>query len=322
VKRLNISDHLRKTVPFLCAGLLLAVVTGAAYVCLNGIQFKLGPSSSQTSWQRPENGPPQANIDAPCLTAYTLFSGQAYYGTIPISEADVATFTALPPSNCIAYAKDRNHVYIGFMGFAYQIAPGADPNSFTPFSDVTGLIIYSKDSLHVYGTPDVAGLNTTETHIQVIPGADTATFKVLYDSDGYFTGYAKDDRHVYYLLQSLPNADPSNFVVLQGERTQSFPGAFQYTTGFARDKSHVYYGSYPILGADTNSFAPIYAEQSWTQYAKDKNYVYCETYSYPNPIIVLTDADPGTFVAESDAGGWNGYAQDQKHRWHMCTLIA
>jgi hypothetical protein len=280
-------------------------------------------TAKEPSWAHPSTGAPEDQT-IPCLTSYTIFNGQVYYGTIRIAEANVPTFLALPTSNCISYGKDKKHAYIGAMGLGYEVIPQADPTSFTPFYDAGGLILYSKDRAVVYETAyDAYAEAMSDHYIQQVPGANAGTFTPLYDTGGYFTGYAKDDRQVYYLLSPISGADPHNFIVLRGIHGVLFTGAPGYfDRGFAEGKTNVYYGSIVIDGADPRSFTPLNtANGFWTMYAKDKNGVYCETPG-TDAISLLKLADPASFTPEQDStGAWTGYAHDQTHRWQKCTLL-
>jgi hypothetical protein len=317
VKRLRIRDGAKKIAAIF--GVLMTAIIGCVIiVILAKNQIKPHPTAPGLIWSAPAVDAPHEDYP-PCTATFTIYSDKIFYGAIPVAEADPESFVT-SPSNCITYGKDKNRVYIGYTGVGYQVVPGADPNSFHPLSDVAGLILYSKDTNHVYGAPDLAGLNDSDTHIEQISGADPNTFVALYDSAGYFTGYAEDDHAVYYLLQPLPGADPTTFTVLQGSYNNQFPGAWGYAIPLAKDDAQAYYGPYIVKDADIASFAPVYTPQGfWTTYADDKSHVYCEG-PYPHPIILLADADPNTFVAESDLnGGWDGYAHDKSYRWHMCT---
>lgn len=305
--------------------LALVGVCGGAVIAIFAHNRADTSPEAQIVWQRPET---TSALSAPtdddaCSTVFTRYDDAMYYGTTLVGGADPASFLVLQTSNCIAYGKDKHHVYIGFMGYAYQIAPDADPKSFTPYYDARGLILYSKDHSHVYGTPDAAGLNETNTHIQIMQGADSNTFTVLYDGAGNFTGYAKDNQHIYYLLQFLPGADPSSFTVLQGAYYNAAPGGYGNGIPLAKDASHAFYGADIVSGAEPSSFVSVYTVQGfWSGYAEDAHHVYCEG-AYPHPIAALSGAVPATFVAESDLnGGWNGYAHDEARRWHMCTQVS
>ncbi len=282
-------------------------------------------SAVQALWMRPLIALPQTE-SPPCLNTYTIYNGRAYYASIPILEADLPTFVALPTSNCVAYAKDKNHVYIGNMGLAYEIVPGADPNSFVPFFDAGGLTLYSEDKTHVYETEDIAfTIPASSVDIEEIASADPKTFSVFYDKDGYFTGYAKDKNHVYYLLDSIPLADPVSFVVLRGIHGLLYADAGGYfDAGFGKDNARIYYGRNPVDGADVTTFTPINTPSGfWTLYAKDKNKVYCENQDVNYfDIEVLQSADHATFVPETNSsGGTTDYAHDQAHQWHECTMV-
>ena len=273
-------------------------------IALN-VQSK-GTALVRNAWQRPPIAPPQGE-DAPCLTSYVIYNGTVFYGAVPVIQADLSTFYALPTSNCVSYGKDRNHVYIGYIGNwgLHKIIPNADPISFLPFFDASGLILYSKDHSHVYRAEPLAyELPTSDGGIDEMANVDPNTFSVLYDKDGYFTGYAKDDRNVYYysIPYPIPDADQTSFVVLDGIWNWSQSDAHTIIgAGYGKDKVSVYYGFNKIEGVEISSFASENTPSGlWTPYMKDNNRVYCEDYKHSyKTITLLRQASSTTFVPET-----------------------
>ena len=151
----------------------------------------------------------------------------------------------------------------------------------------------------------------------VMSTADAWTFKVL------TSGYAHDQRQVYYLGSSIPGADVPTFVVLSTAETgqdknhvyqgvaviSDDPAHFEFLGGpLTKDSQHVYWNNQVI--SDDPAHLVVIAESGGYSYVKDTQTVFIQG----NPIA---GADPATFqVLQED------YAQDQHHLYYFDQVIA
>ncbi len=189
-----------------------------------------------------------------------------------IEGADPETFTLVSGVTGVAnYAKDKNHVYFGT-----RIVQGADPETFVSSlstasdSESFPLFALGVDRNHVF----IEGL--------VIPSADRDTFQL--DTEPGGVDYAKDKNYVYVfrynssrggIFEALPNSDPQTFVLL-GQNTPETP------TFYAKDKNQVYAEDHVLQGADPASFTVLTEKQPCpgqaSEYcfvdAQDKNHLY------------------------------------------------
>ncbi len=83
----------------------------------------------------------------------------------------------------------------------------------------------------------------------VLEGADPATFKRIFDTQGKATTFFRDRRSVYYNFKVIPNVDEDSFQPVVSQTGQS--------TMFATDKDSVFYGTKRIDGIDLMSLKVI-----------------------------------------------------------------
>ncbi len=142
-------------------------------------------------------------------------------------------------------------------------------------------------------------------HGSKIEGADLDSFHVLPSkrSDAFYnpcardSGYAIDNRHVYRGAKTLPEADPTTFVLLHG--------------GYSRDATHVYFQDTALQSANAKTFTEIAAG-----YFKDAANVYLNG-------AAIADADPGTFRSlDHNAYPGMGLARDRTHVFFGASAVA
>jgi hypothetical protein len=313
---------------FVPLGIVVVLVFFGAWLSFNQ---RSNAALNGPLWMRPLIAL-HAPTEALCSADFSIFNSKVYFGAAPVTEADEKTFLELPTSNCITYGKDRNHVYVGYLGHSgatYEIIEGADPTTFFPLYDAEGLIPYSMDRKNVFTVaPLMYGIQSAaDTADTNVAGANPRTFETLYDAEGYFTGYSKDESHVYYYTDPNPMqaADSSSFVVKEGIWSWLFPGAHTIIgLGYGLDNKAVYYGQSVVADANPATFSTITTQAGfWTPYAKDKNHVYCEVKAGGYYHLSILTANAATFRPEADSSGaFNGIAADQQSQWKDCTEIS
>lgn len=181
--------------------------------------------------------------------------------------------------------------------------PSADPRTFLIAQDSTphdyswsntGPDTYAKDKGHVYWG-HTAGIDAEPVAAGADPiTADPTTFAPIYDNNGYFTGYAKDARSVFFgEIVLYPGIDTVSFDVLpSGEPPDGY-------VAFSKDKNHVYTLEGVVQKADPATFEYIggYPKPGINNgpiYGKDENHVYES--SLQVPAFVIPNANPMTFI--------------------------
>jgi len=151
----------------------------------------------------------------------------------------------------------------------------------------------------------------------IMSTADAWTFKIL------TSGYAHDQRQVYFLGSTLPAADVASFVVLSNADTgqdknhvyhgatviSDDPAHFEFLGGsLTKDSQHVYWANQVI--SDDPAHLVVIAQAGGYSYFKDSQTVFIQG----NP---MAGADPASFqVIQED------YAQDQHHLYYFDQVIA
>jgi hypothetical protein len=219
------------------------------------------------------NKPPNSLFDAAGYhvrgdTVYYLaaFPGQASQ----ITGADPGSFKAFDTT----YAKDKSNAY-----FDGRAIPGADAATF----DVLDRGGFAKDRNHIYQLD--RPISDDPVHFQLLDGGlskdgaavywtdgdvlsnDPSHFAIVSNNDHYL--FTKDSRTVHVNGNTIPNADPATFRVLQG--------------AYAQDARNIYYFTDPIAGVDPAAFRPLDGP-----YATDAHRVYWMG-------KVIDGADPATF---------------------------
>lgn len=240
-----------------------------------------------------------------------------YYGTHRIGNSDPSTFEVLGVGEgdlrSMMYGRDANAVY-----YTYQKLEGADPKTFQSVEQVwvfPGNYGEDKNSAYRNGQafpkedlvffkqgelpPTVKSLGSRyfqyEDKVYYYPesvqsveslgliDADLKSFRVLR------SGYARDDKRVYYKGATVSEDPLNTFEILQDS--------------YSKDANGVYYESKKIDGADPSTFTFIRN----SDFTVDKNSVYfLENYE-----VKKTEADVATFQVVSDSPG--NYSRDDKY---------
>ncbi len=122
---------------------------------------------------------------------------------------------------------------------------------------------------------------------------------------GNFSNYKKDENHVYYGTDEIPNSDPKTFEIINET--------------FAKDKGQVYSKGYIIVGADPNTFVA-----TTTPY--DSKSVFVKTacsgsgYSIVYCYKKVEGADPKTFTHFSDSPFFS-FSKDKYHVFYYEKMI-
>ncbi len=261
---------------------------------------------------------------------YDDISNPNYEGFLPLTGADLATFTSLGDY----YAKDKNNVYD--YG---RIIQGADVKTFT----VLGCY-YAKDSQAVYQYGAVvSGANPADFSVPTSsPACDTSSsptspqWTYSYTSMPTNVGidpstfqplsamYAKDDNHVYFIEQNsnpvivtpIAGADPKTFQVLGDNPFGSNDTGLlsgTYSGAMAKDSQHVYYEGKIVQGADPSTFV-------WLNplYGKDASNVYMVGPPHEDTTMIPISTDVMNFWGDPD-----GYfAEDSNNIYYEGSPIA
>lgn len=241
---------------------------------------------------------------------YSKKDGQIYNYYSVLQTADPETF--LVSSIDHSYAKDKNNIY-----FDSDLIPQADLPTFRVLgrSDHVGLCEFAKDKNYLY-------LARKATSIL----ADLSSFEFILDSNGQFTGYAKDKERVYYnncayqnaTFVPLSDADPSTFVVIAGfggtmnnldpvDSTPAYP-----LVPFGKDSKHVYVATTSMSGVDAPSFTSL---NNSDNYYYDNKKVYF--YNRGSGLVVLPEVVLSTFSANTDTF----FSSDGVHLYWRSDLI-
>jgi hypothetical protein len=275
---------------------------------------------------------------------YSIDYKSAYYQNEPLIESDPNTFTVIGEDSLGNYAKDKNHVYLGgsiikdadpatYGGdwdfspdytydknhvFYREVAmPGADPKTFQDLGNG-----YAKDAEQVY--------YATSTVI----GADSKTFAIITPTDGvsgnfakdnkqvYLNGkaisgsnpasyqlltcgYAKDDKHVYYMSVMIKQAVAASFSVNNSTYCDCF-------YSFGQDGQHVFLNGKVVVGAEPTSFKilkPFYSFDC--SMADNTNYPYAYPYATDKNNVyfggkIISGADPASFIFFGKTASFGG----------------
>ena len=189
-----------------------------------------------------------------------------------ITDIDYETFhpiEAKTPDQSGDYAADKHKVF-----FRDKEVPGADPAT---FKEVDFYIGQDKHRAYNKGIPTQIkdyskltevgslmysdGTNIYDSHFNILPKADVATFEHI--SDNWY----KDKSHVWWSSQLVSGANPKTF---QPVSEGGFGGDFNY----GKDDKHVFWNDSIIQGADPGSFEKMTFPDgdSWTVF--DRNRIY------------------------------------------------
>lgn len=189
-----------------------------------------------------------------------------------ITDIDYETFhpiEAKTPDQSGDYAADKHKVF-----FRDKEVPGADPAT---FKEVDFYIGQDKHRAYNKGIPTQIkdysklievgslmysdGTNIYDSHFNILPKADVATFEHI--SDNWY----KDKSHVWWSSQLVAGANPKTF---QPVSEGGFGGDFNY----GKDDKHVFWNDSIIQGADPGSFEKMTFPDgdSWTVF--DRNRIY------------------------------------------------
>jgi hypothetical protein len=243
------------------------------------------------------NSPPSPLFDG---AGYHVRDGKVYYleafpgEAVEIRGADAGSFTAFDST----YGRDKSAVYVNGRPL-----DGADAASF----ELLNRSGFSKDAHHVYQRDHA--ISDDPAHFDLLDGDlakdsnavywsdgsvlshDPAHFAIVANSDHYL--YTKDGRAVHVNGNTIADADPPTFHVLQG--------------AYARDETHVFYFDQPIADADLSSFLALEGP-----YGSDSARVYW----MGRP---MDGADPRTFrVLNANFE----CSTDGHHAYHQRTVIA
>lgn len=160
----------------------------------------------------------------------------------------------------------------------------------------------------------------------------------IFDQEGYYSPYSKDDTHVYYEGKIISNADVNTFVVLSCKATPE-GGCDIY---YAKDKNHAYISNYDgnqiWSEADPETLQVVYGS-----ILKDKNNVYglksdCESCVQKHDPITFVSLGGGYFKDKNviqywywsiptnststfQALGESGLAKDNEYVWNGLKII-
>lgn len=189
-----------------------------------------------------------------------------------ITDIDYETFHPIEakiPLQSGDYAADKHKVF-----FRDKEVPGADPAT---FKEVDFYIGQDKHRAYNKGIPTQIkdyskltevgrlmysdGTNIYDSHFNILPEADVATFEHI--SDNWY----KDKSHVWWSSQLVAGANPETF---QPVPAGGFGGDFNY----GKDDKHVFWNDSIIQGADPGSFEKMTFPDgdSWTVF--DRNRIY------------------------------------------------
>lgn len=189
-----------------------------------------------------------------------------------ITDIDYETFhpiEAKTPDQSGDYAADKHKVF-----FRDKEVPGADPAT---FKEVDFYIGQDKHRAYNKGIPTQIkdyskltevgrlmysdGTNIYDSHFNILPKADVATFEHI--SDNWY----KDKSHVWWSSKLVAGANPETF---QPVPAGGFGGDFNY----GKDDKHVFWNDSIIQGADPGSFEKMTFPDgdSWTVF--DRNRIY------------------------------------------------
>lgn len=189
-----------------------------------------------------------------------------------ITDIDYETFHPIEakiPDQSGDYAADKHKVF-----FRDKEVPGADPAT---FKEVDFYIGQDKHRAYNKGIPTQIkdyskltevgrlmysdGTNIYDSHFNILPKADVATFEHI--SDNWY----KDKSHVWWSSQLVAGANPETF---QPVPAGGFGGDFNY----GKDDKHVFWNDSIIQGADPGSFEKMTFPDgdSWTVF--DRNRIY------------------------------------------------
>lgn len=163
-------------------------------------------------------------------------------------------------------------------------------------------------------------LQTTTTN-----NVPVGTLRFIPDIQGNDSGYSTNGQSIYCDGKPLPGADMKTFVPIWSSVANG-----NYPYRYAKDDAHVYYNCEVVPQADPATFVSIFMNEpdgDYTNYSKDKNYVFHDSPGVAPTIVV--GADPTTFqsVALSDqpfeSCGTNCMfdAQDKNHKYYQGKIV-
>ncbi len=196
------------------------------------------------------NGKIQEGIDADTIRAvgadYSKDRNRVYHQFRPLEGADAETFGA------VAYGafRDRHRLYDD----GGKTIPDVDGASFTLLKNG-----FAKDKDRVYYWRKLDGIYTRHA-LETVPGADPATFDVVYlenKKKQKQSEYARDATQVFYRNTAIEGADPQSFAL--------------HWDGFAKDRRQVYFAAGEVCGDDRARLVSISLADK--RLAKAVNYV-------------------------------------------------
>jgi hypothetical protein len=280
--------------------------------------------------------------------AFAKDSAVAYYKDSPITQADVATFTAIDEH----YAKDIYRVYYcdefresqnyyltkrktintvenALPGSFTLIGHGYAKDSFQAFFEGTAFRVQDISTLQSINREFVKDRVRAYFYLKPVSGSDGKSFEIINSN------YAKDTANIYFYghagevksgIYRLP-CDKASFRVLEypfskdtidvfyenkkinGAHSASFMG-LQYD--FSKDKNHVYFMTRKIAGADAATFNVCKENELFTQdfyYAKDQTSVF-----WQDKKVKEADVDSFTPLGQ-------GYGSDRVHVFYKAGII-
>jgi hypothetical protein len=170
-------------------------------------------------------------------SSYAKNKTTVFHAGVPVAEADPATFSL--SANNTPITKDKRHVFYKDM-----LIPGADPDSFqeigysgmgmdkhSVYIETKSFPDINKDGLKVSEFSEYL-INTDAVYrifwdddnvsLQKLPAANPKTFHSL------GTGWAKDDRQVYYRGNTIPQADSASFELLNVSSARDYRYGYSY----------------------------------------------------------------------------------------------
>jgi hypothetical protein len=188
-----------------------------------------------------------------------------YWGNDVIPNSDPGTFSIIDRN----FAKDRNQVYS-----EGRVLIGADPETF-----VASTTPYDSNSIFIK-----TSCGDFVLCYKKIEGADSNTYQIL------TRNFGRDNFHVFYETQIIPEADISTFAVLQGD------GYF-----YGADRNNFYTIGYDRIGVISRKCGDLGLIGGY-YFRCDNNIYHIDT--------LLEDADSGTFIP---VGVTSNYAKDSKN---------
>ena len=197
------------------------------------------------------------------------------------ANATIATTTWSNPNPTSTlsdhYTTDKSHVYIDKI-----LIKGVSSNGFKllddgSHNDLSFIYIRDANSIFICST----GMLMDGSECSPVKGADPESFRPL---PGYF---AKDDQHVFYNFEIIPNADPKTFKILTWSN---------YDNDYSKDAQHVFYRTQLIHSADPATF-----QQIDYYFSYDKSRIFC----LAQPLEGLTPNKKTLYAIASSADAYN-----------------